>query len=174
MNEENTNTTYYRKGVDDVVTVDDNEVILEGVTVTGLQRLRVYSDESDVLNSPITGDVDASYLAKGIRVEDVDTENIYDLYFPEKTGTLVVNDNGRITDINRLANSNNDIGIYFGNLGSELVLYSDESVVALSSSAMFANDCEHYLHFPDTSDQGEGSWKGYSWRLPSKSGTIAL
>ena len=88
----NANTTYYRKGVDDVVTVKDNIVDLGDVTIRGLQSLKINSDEDDELNSPITDDVDATYLAKGIRLENCDSGNDYELYFPAKSGTFALLD----------------------------------------------------------------------------------
>ena len=92
IKEENTNTTYYRKGVDNVVTAKDSIVDLADMTIRGLQSLKINSDEDDELNSPITDDVDATYLAKGIRLENCDSGEDYELYFPEKTGTIALLD----------------------------------------------------------------------------------
>lgn len=69
---------------------DDTYVISEDLTTMG--KLRILSDNGDIPNAPSTNDIDATFYAQGIAIEDCDTGDTNYLYFPQKTGTLATLD----------------------------------------------------------------------------------
>lgn len=69
---------------------DDTYVINKDLTTMG--KLRILSDNGDISNAPSTNDIDATFYAQGIAIEDCDTGDTNYLYFPQKTGTLATLD----------------------------------------------------------------------------------
>ena len=101
----------------------------------------------------------------------------YEWNLPKESGTVVVKEEGRITDITDISNLSGKTGIGFGLINlEEVLIYNPKSTIGLASSEMInEGDLTHSLKFPDTCETtGDGSYNTYTWTLPKKSGTVVL
>lgn len=133
-------------------------------------NLSIQSDEGNVItNAPSTNDIDATFYAQGIQIEDCDTGETNYLYFPQKTGTLVVAD--EYGNINIDYDQNENIGTIIRKNG----MYTCDGRVSIDIGAS-----NNGVYIYDNDEDKETTYKagvidnyGSMLTLPNKSGTLA-
>lgn len=113
---------------------------------------------------------DGSLLDLPLDAETIKGKKLDDLVQKDEDGYAEING---IYNISSLDSRNKKNGIIFNNVGYEVLLYSEEAKIGLATPDMIGGgDAEHFIHFPDTGRNGNGTFNSYEWSLPAYGGTI--
>ena len=146
-------------------------VVADGIGDINISgNLHILSDDDgDIPNAPSTNDIDATFYAQGIHLYNCDTDDTNYLYFPEKTGTLVV------------ANDDGSIGVGYDENEAIGTLITQQNISTRDGTTMIeigsANDG---VYIYNNEEDLETTYKagvidnyGSMLTLPNKSGTLA-